>query len=86
MALKETKHIDRIEVVGIGIVQVREATVITKDGEQIAKSFHRWCIAPGEDYSSQDKKVQDICDVVHTKEAIAAYKALLEANRLEGAK
>lgn len=85
MALKETKHIDRIEVVLYNVVQVREATVITKDGEEIAKTFHRWCIAPGEDYSNQDEKVKDICAVVHTEEAISAYQALLDAGISKGA-
>ena len=85
MVLNESKSIDRIEIVVNNVVQVREATVIIKDGIEVAKTFHRWCIAPGEDYSDQEQKVQDICKVAHTEEAIAAYKALLEASKSQGA-
>jgi len=35
MALTETKAIDKIEIVGIGILQVREATTIMRDGAEI---------------------------------------------------
>jgi hypothetical protein len=82
MALEKEIKIDRIEVIENGIVQVRQATIITEDGNQISRTFHRWCIAPGEDYSTQEQQVQDICKVAHTPEVIAAYQAQLEANRL----
>ena len=82
MAIIETKIIDRVEVVENGIVQVREATRILKDGEQMSQTYHRWCITPGQDYSTQEQQVQDICKVTHTPEVIAAYQAQQEANRL----
>ena len=80
MALTEIKLIDRIEVVGNGIVQVREATKIMKDGEEIAKTYHRWCLSPGQDVSDQASNVQAICQAAWTPEVIAAYQAQLEAN------
>ena len=80
MALEKQTKIDRIEVVENGIVQVRPATIITEDGNQVSRTYHRWCIAPGEDYSAQEQQVQDICKVSHTPEVIAAYQAQLEAN------
>jgi hypothetical protein len=82
MSLEKEIKIDRIEVVENGIVQVREATIITDNGNQISRTYHRWTIAPGEDYSTQEQQVQDICKVTHTPEVIAAYKAQQEANRL----
>jgi hypothetical protein len=85
MALDKQTKIDRIEVVENGTVQVRQATIISEDDNQISRTFHRWCIAPGEDYSAQEQQVQDICKVAHTPEVIAAYKAQLEANRLGAA-
>ena len=39
MALQEVKVIDKIEVVENGTLQVREATRIMKDGEQIAQMY-----------------------------------------------
>jgi hypothetical protein len=80
MSLEKEIKIDRVEVVENGAVQVRQATIITDNGNQVSRTFHRWCIAPGEDYSTQEQKVQDICKVTHTPEVIAAYKAQLEAN------
>ncbi len=80
MSLDKEIKIDRIEVIENGIVQVRQATIITENGNQISRTYHRWCIAPGEDYSTQEQQVQDICKVAHTPEVIAAYKAQQEAN------
>jgi len=60
-------------------VQVRVATVIKRDGEEISRSFHRHVVAPGDSYADEDPKVQAICAAVHTPEAIEAYKAHMEA-------
>jgi hypothetical protein len=80
MSLDKQIKIDRIEVIENGVVQVRQATIITEDGKQISRTYHRWIIAPGEDYSAQEQQVQDICKVTHTPEVIAAYQAQQEAN------
>ena len=81
MALTEIKLIDKIEVVENGTVQVREATRIMKDGEQIAQTYHRWTLTPGQDVSDQPANVQSICQAAWTPEIIAAYEAQLEASR-----
>jgi hypothetical protein len=83
MSLEKEIKIDRVEVIENGTVQVRQATIITDNGNQVSRNYHRWCITPGEDYSTQEKQVQDICKVSHTPEVIAAYKAQLEANKLK---
>ncbi len=82
MALEKNTVIDKIEIIENGTVQVRQATIITEDGNQISRTYHRWCISPGEDYSTQEQQVQDICKVAHTPEVIAAYNAQQEANKL----
>ena len=82
MALTETKVIDKIEVVETGHIQVREATRILKDGEQIAQTYHRWSFAPGSDVSAMPANVQAIAQVTWTPEVIAAYQAQQEANKL----
>ena len=81
MALTETKLIDKIEVVENGIVQVREATRISRDGEQIAQTYRRWSLTPGQDVSDQASNVQAVANAAWTPEVIAAYQAQLEANR-----
>ena len=81
MALTEVKVIDKIEVVETGHVQVREATRIMKDGEEIAKTYHRFSFAPDSDVSSMPANVQAICAAAWTPEVIAAYQAQVEASR-----
>ena len=82
MSLEKNMIIDRIEVVENGTVQVRQATIISEDGNLISRTYHRWCITPGQDYSTQEQQVQDICKVAHKPEVIAAYNAQQEANKL----
>ena len=78
MALTEESFADKIEIVN-NHVQVRVATVIKRDGEEISRSFHRHVLAPGDDYSAEDDKVKAVCAAVHTTEVIEAYKAAQEA-------
>ena len=48
MALEEVIEYDKIEVVGMyKHVQVRKATVVKKDGNEIARSFERYTLDPG---------------------------------------
>jgi hypothetical protein len=72
--LEKVTFVDRIEVVENGSVQVRIKTAIMEDGKQISGNFHRHVVAPGDDYSAEDAKVQAICAAVHTPEVIAAYQ------------
>ena len=48
MALTESIEYDKIEIVGqYKYVQVRKATVITKDGTELTRSFERFVLEPG---------------------------------------
>ena len=76
MALTESSVVDKIEIVGqFRAVQVRTATVIYRDDEELSRSFHRHVVSAGDDYSNEDAEVQAICAAVHTPEVIAAYEA-----------
>jgi hypothetical protein len=75
MALTKQVVVDKIEVLENGVVQVRTATRIVEDGEVISSSYHRHVVCPGDDYSSEDSRVQAICAATHTAEVIAAYQA-----------
>lgn len=74
MALEKFEIVDRIEVIDNGSVQVRTKTAIMEDGKQISGSFHRHVVAPGDDYSGEDARVQAICAATHTASVISAYK------------
>ena len=73
--LEKIVIVDRIEVIESGCVQVRTKTAIMEDGKQISGTFHRHVVAPGDDYSGEDPRVQAICAATHTPEVIAAYQA-----------
>jgi hypothetical protein len=81
MALIETKLIDKIEIVQDGTMQVREATRILRDGDEIAKTYRRWSFAPGSDVSEMPANVQAIAQAAWTPEVIAAYQAAQQANQ-----
>ena len=76
--LEKVVSVDLIEVVENGCIQVRTKTAILEDGKQISGQFHRHVVAPGDDVSGEDAKVQAIAAAVHTAEVIAAYQAAQE--------
>jgi hypothetical protein len=78
MALTEATLQDKIEIVGdYKHVQVRTATVISRDGVEISRAFSRHVVGPLDDISGESAEVQAICAVVHTDEVKAAYTELL---------
>ena len=91
MALTETQENDKIEVVNKWNIQVRNATVIKKDGKEITRSFHRKVLTPGTldandnlvdtDISGEDADVQAICNAAWTTQVKADYKTFLIANK-----
>jgi hypothetical protein len=81
--LQEIKLIDKMEINQDGSIQVREATRILKDGEQIAQTFHRTSLTPGQDVSDQPANVQAIAAAAWTPEVIAAYNSAELARQAE---
>lgn len=73
--LEKVISVDLIEVIENGCVQVRTRTSIMEDGKQISSNFQRHVVAPGDNYSAEDVRVQAICSAIHTTEVIAAYVA-----------
>jgi len=94
MALSESIEYDKIEIVGAyKAVQVRKATVIKKDGEELTRSYMRYVLNPGTldesdnlvdtDLSAQPAEVSAICNAVWTTEVKNAWKAKLIADKGE---
>ena len=91
MALTETQENDKIEVVNKWNIQVRNATIIKKDGVELTRSFNRKTLTPGTldasdnlvdtDISGEDADVQAICNAAWTTQVKADYKAFLIANK-----
>ena len=74
MALAESIEYDKIEVVGqYKSVQVRKATVITKDGTELTRSYHRYVLHPDSDITGEPAEVQSICNAVWTDAVKTAW-------------
>lgn len=80
MSLEKIIKIDQIEIVGdYKAVQVRKATVVTDDGVELSRSFHRHTLSCDADISGEDAEVQAVCNAVWTDEVQAAYETFKEA-------
>ena len=78
MALSKSVYIDKYEVTGpYKHVQCRQATVISEDGVELSRAFHRCVISPGDDVSSESDETQALVAAVHTQEIKDAYAAHL---------
>ena len=87
MALSESTVEDKIEVVDCGgwkVIQVRKATIISRDDNEISRSFHRHVVMPNDDWSAESTEVQAMANLFHTDAAKSAYAAAQAANALPG--
>ena len=94
MALTEKLEYDKIEIVTQWKhVQVRQATVVKKDGVEIARSFHRYVLTPGTldasdnlvntDISGQPTDIQGVCNALWTDAVKSSWKTRLIAQKSE---
>jgi len=91
MALTETQENDKIEVVNKWNIQVRNATIIKKDGVELTRSFSRKVLTPGTldasdnlvdtDISGEDADVQAIANAAWTAQVKEDYKLFLVSNK-----
>ena len=91
MALTETQENDKIEIVNKWNIQVRNATIIKKDGVELTRSFQRHIVVPGTldasdnlvatDISGEDADVQAICNAAWTAQVKTDFTAFLVANK-----
>ena len=83
MALTKEVKVDKLEIVGdFKAVQCREATVVSEDGVELSRSFHRHVLQPDSDISGEPQETQDICNAVWTDEVKTAWTAFQEAQAL----
>ena len=88
MAITKEIVVDKIEVLEMGQVQVRTATKIIEDGNELNRSFHRHTVVPSvknddtwedTDISSEDARVQAICTATWTDAVKTAYQEMMDA-------
>ena len=75
MALIKQTVTGQIEVGELGTIGLRTDTVVLDDGVELNRSFHRKVLAPGDDVTGEDAKVQAVANAVWTTEVVAAYSA-----------
>ena len=81
MALSKTVAVDRLEILEMGQVQVRTATIISEDGVELSRAFHRHVLEPGDDTSGEAQRVQDVAAATWTVQVVADWDAWVAANR-----
>ena len=78
MALTKNIEIDKIEIVGeYKNIQVREAVIVSEDGVELSRSFHRYALSPDADLTDQPADVVSLSNIFWTDEIKAAYQASL---------
>lgn len=91
MAITKETVVDKIEVLEMGQVQVRTATVIKEDGTELSRNFHRHVLNPrtksgdtwgDTDISSEDARVQAIANATWTDDVKSAYETLIDSQEL----
>ena len=55
-------------------IQIRTTTIV-EDGTELARSYHRHVVHPGDDVTGETQEVQAIANALWTTEVIAAYQA-----------
>ena len=82
MALEKSTKEDKIEIVDCGDwknIQVRTATIITDDGTEISRNFHRHVVSPNDDVSGESDEVKKLAEIYFTDDAKAKQKAHVDA-------
>ena len=83
MALTERKEIGQRTILADGQIEVREDTVIEKDGVEISRTYHRHVVAPGDDLTKEAPEVHRVAKVEHTAARVKAYKDAVAARMAE---
>ena len=83
MALSKTVVVDKIEVLQMGQIQVRTATVISEDGTELSRNFHRHVLAPGDDTTGEDDRVAAVAAATWTTDVVDAWDAFIAAQEAE---
>tara|TARA_R100000781_G_C4034366_1_gene111708 strand:+ start:338 stop:622 length:285 start_codon:yes stop_codon:yes gene_type:complete len=88
MAITKETVVDKVEVLEMGQVQVRTATVIKEDGTELNRTLHRHVLNPriktgdtwgDTDISGENARVQAIANATWTDEVKKAYQDMMDA-------
>ena len=91
MAITKEIVVDKVEVLEMGQIQVRTATVIKEDSKELTRSFQRHVVNPrtksgdtweDTDISGEDARVQAIANATWTDEVKSAYESFIDSQEL----
>ena len=91
MAITKEVKADKIEVMETGRIQIRTATIIKEDGNEITRTFHRHAIDPSDkssgswqdtDISGEDARVQAIANATWTDAVKKEYQDMVDSIEL----
>jgi hypothetical protein len=80
MALSEQTFY-RMTILEDGIINVQKVRQVLDDGKLLTETYHRHVLAPGEDYSKEDPRVQKAAQTFHTEEVVTAFREKMDAIR-----
>ena len=76
-----TKRLEyKKEILPNQVIQIRTTTVLEENGAELARTYRRHVVVPGQDVSGEIQEVQDIAAVLWTADVISAYQASLSAD------
>lgn len=79
--LEEKEIPDSVTYRANGCIEVRRARVILKDGVEIARTYHRHVLSPGDDVSAEDPRIIAVTEIVWTPEVIQAWRDFLASQQ-----
>ena len=85
MTITTISTVDEITVTQNGIILVRTATRVLDGEKEVAVSYDRTSLVPGQDISTQPANVQAIANLTWTSEVITTYQKSLPTTPTLGA-
>ena len=80
MAITKAITDDKIEVVGeYKAIQIRTATIVSEDGNELSRSFHRRALNPDADVSGESDEIKGIAAAVWTDDVKSAWQTFQES-------
>ena len=67
------------EILPNQVIQLRTATIVLKDGEEVGRQFHRSVFSPGDDVTGAPAEVQAIASALWSADVVSAYQASIPA-------
>jgi len=69
-----------------GCIQVRRITRIIEDGQEIAKTYHRHVVSPGDSSLDQDERTCKLVMAIHTPDVITKFELEIQKilEKMEG--